>query len=142
MNNIELGVVRSRDSGVWVIVDSAKVVLVRFSRATFQYPDAGSRAYFVRNPADATAAINVQPVMLVDGRVDAAGSTNGYNESAEFRLRSYIMDRLLVATGLSGPARTAIFRDLDTMMESIRAAAEATRLKKVTLVLLTSLGIP
>ncbi|MCV2419930.1 hypothetical protein [Paucibacter sp. DJ2R-2] len=142
MNNIDSGVVRRRDSGVWEIVDGAETVLARYSHAAFPDIVAGSDVYFVRNPADGRAAINVQPVMLVDESVEAAAPTNGYNSSAEARLRSFIMDRLLAATRLAGDPRKAILRELAETMDEIKSAAEKSRSKKVTLVLLTSLSIP
>lgn len=142
MNKIEFGVVRRRDSGVWVIVDGAETGLVRYSHAAFPDIVAGSDVYFVRNLADASSAINVQPVMLVDESVDAAAPTNGYNSSAQAKLRNFIMDRLLAATRLGDDPRKAILRELAKTMDEIKSAAEKSRSKKVTLVLLTSLGIP
>lgn len=142
MNRIESGVVRAQTSGVWEIDVAKQSVPVKYNQAAFPDILEGSEVYFVRNPADTKVAINVQPKMLVDEKVKAAAPTNGYTSKAQARLRSYIMDQLLAATRLAIGPRKVLLQKLDGTMSKIKSAADISRSKKITLKLLTSLGIP
>ncbi|CAM3979809.1 hypothetical protein [Paracidovorax anthurii] len=143
MHTISLGVAKNNDSGIWHVVDAAGSLLAKYDQNRFPYIESGSNVYFVLMQADPRYCANVQPRALVDDRLGRATPSDGFTDSAEMYLRSFLMDQVYTATQSSEPARSSHFADLDEKMDLIKSSAEKSKakLKQVTTKLLKRLGI-
>lgn len=141
MHIIGQGMAGKHGSGIWTISDQANALLTEFNHALFPHIVDGTAVYFVDLDLDPKFCDNVQTKFDVDRLVLIATPTNGFQNGVELRLRSYIMDALLVATSRTGSSRSDYLQELEEKMKDVRANGEAAASGKATVALLKKMAI-
>lgn len=139
MLNIKSGVTRRHGSGIWRVIEIDGKES-RFQHASFSHILADAEVYFVDLNLDQYCE-NVQAKVDLDHFVDAATPTGGFQMGAEPRLRNYIMEALLIASGKRGQDRSDYLASLEQKMIDVHSMAEALPSQKVTITLLKNMEL-
>lgn len=139
MARIQEGIAAKHSSGIWSIkLDGRKVA--RFDQRWFSGIRHGAAVYYVDLNVDGYCE-KVQPKGWVDELVARAKSTQGFEDGAEHILRSYLMDVLGESVVRTGDDQKAYLDALERKLDAVRAAADQTATKKVTIAILESFAI-